>query len=224
MKCERFRSLIMDFLYDDISEEDRISFNLHLSQCEECRKEVESLKLTSRILRQWEDVDPDINAIPFSYKPSWILRLKNSISGLLPHPRKIAIGLACIFTGIFLLLAIANTEISFKDGNFKLSMGLLSHPARQENPNDLYAQQMVEQLLNENIRLTRSLIQESETRQRKELTYALLILQNDIVHQRYQDMNLIEYGFDSIQKNTYQQIQQIDDTLNKLIRLDKPRY
>jgi hypothetical protein len=224
MKCEQFRSLMMDFLYDEMSEEDRISFNSHLSQCEECRKEVESLRFTSRILRQWEDVDHDINVIPVKDKPLWITRFKDSILNLFSRPRKIATGLAYGFAAIFLLLAIANAEISFKDGDFKLSMGLLPRPEQQENINDLYAQRLVEQILNENIRLTSSLIQESETRQRKELAYILLSLQKDIERQRYQDLNLVGHGLDTIQKNTNQQIQQIDYTLNEIIHPENKRY
>jgi hypothetical protein len=224
MKCEEIRSLMMDYLYNELSEEDRDAFISHLAICHDCRKVAESLKTVSNILQQWEDVDTEINIMPFRDNRSWILRLKDSLSSFLPSPGKMSLGLAYGLAAIFLVLSVASTEISFKDGNFKMSMGFLSRPEQQENQNDLYVQGLIERLFNENIRLTSSLIQENEARQRKVLAYFLTALQKDFERQRYQDLNLVGYGLESIQKSTNKQIQQIDYALTELMRPDNDRY
>ena len=63
MKCEQIRTLIMDYLYDELSEDNREAFTSHLGHCNECREEVESLKVTSGILKQWSEVEDDIRVI-----------------------------------------------------------------------------------------------------------------------------------------------------------------
>ena len=63
MDCEQIRTLMMDYLYDELSKDERETFISHIEQCNECRTEVESLKATSGILQQWGEVENDIRVI-----------------------------------------------------------------------------------------------------------------------------------------------------------------
>ena len=209
----------MDFLYDEISNEDLRSLEAHLSECGACQKELESLKKTSHILQKWEDVDPDFNVVMVTEKVSWISRLKESLAQLFPKPKNVAHGLAYVAVGVFLLLAIANTEISYRQGEFKLSMGLLSKPSSQENPENSLTQEFLDQWQKENYFLVNSLIQQSELKQKKETASAILQLRQDLERQRIEDMSLVGYGLDNIERNTYHQIRRTDNSLNELIQL-----
>lgn len=209
MKCKEVQSLTMDFLYNEISEEDRVDFELHLSRCEECRKEVESLRMTSGILRQWEDEKPVTDIAPVRNNNFRFSRFIGSIINSLHISPRAAAGLAYGLIGIFLLLAVSNTEITLKNGDFSLSMGLFPRPVRQEARDDSYLIEKVDQLLNENIRLTGSLLEQSEKKQRRELAYLVSAVKEELERRRYQDMKLVGYGLNSIQENTNRQIRRI---------------
>lgn len=219
MKCNDVKPLFMDYLYDEISDENRSLFLAHLSHCGSCHKELESLKKTSHVLQQWADIDPDFNVVLVTEKVSWIGQLKDGLAGILPKPKKIAYGLTFAVVGVFLLLAIANTEISYRQGEFKMSMGLFSKPSSKTIADDVLTQQLLEKLQTENYYLTNTLIQQSETRQKKELASAILRLKQDFEHQRIEDLNLVGYGLDNIERNTFREIKRTDKSLNEIIQL-----
>lgn len=224
MNCEQIRALMMDYLYDELSKEDREEFILHLDQCDECREEMESLKSTSGILQQWGEVKDDIRVIAVKEKSSSSGKFREFFSSGVFMPKKVAVGFACAFTAIFLLLALANTEISINNGNFNMRMGFFNHTEQRTSTGIAGSIPLVEELVRENFQLTRSLIAESEDKQRRELAYVLSSFKKDIDQQRYQDLNLIKYGFEDIQKNTYKQMRQIDNTINELIQPADIKY
>jgi len=223
MNCEQAQSLLMDYLYDEISDEDRLLFQAHLSQCESCQQELESLRQTSTLLQQWEDVTPDFNVVMVTEKVSWLGRLVQGIGNYLPKPRKIAAGVAIAVAGLFLLLAIANTEISYRQGEFKMSLGLFSKPADRGTTVSTVDPQWVEQLQKQNYYLMNSLIQQSEQRQRKELASAVLQLRQELERQRIEDLNLVGFGLDDIKQTTYRQIRRTDESLNQLMKFINAR-
>jgi hypothetical protein len=182
--------------------------------CKDCSEEIESLKITSGILQQWGEVESNIRVIAVKENSSSFMRFKEFLNSSLFMPKRMAAGFACAFLGIFLFLALANTEISVNNGNFNMRMSFFSHSEQQVNTDIAGSGKLVEELVRENLMLTSSLIEQSEKRQRQELAYVLSSFKKDIDLQRYQDLNLIQYGFKDLQRNTYQQI---DNTLNKII-------
>ena len=219
MNCNDLKPLFMDYLYDEISEDDRRLLLAHLARCQSCQAEFDALKKTSNILQQWEDIDPDFNVIMVTEKAPWLTRLKNYITGLLPQPKRIAFGLVYAAVGCFLVLAIANTQISYRQGEFKMSLGLFSKPAQQTSQDDLSTKQVVEKLQQENYYLMSTLLQQSEARQQKEIATAVLQLRQDFERQRVEDLNLVGYGLNNIEQNTSRQIQQTGRSLKELIQL-----
>ena len=224
MNCEQIRTLMMDYLYDELSNEDREEFISHLDQCKECNMEAESLKTTTGILQQWGEIEDDIRVIAVKEKSPSSGKLREFLRNGVFMPKKMAAGFACAFAAILLFLALVNTEISINNGNFNMRMSFFNRPEQQVNKDIAGSSPLVEELVRENFQLTRSLIAESEEKQRNELAYILSAFKKDIDQQRYQDLNLIKYGFNDLQKNTYRQIQQIDNTINELIQPADLKY
>lgn len=218
MKCDQIHTLMMDYLYDELSKEELEAFESHLSQCKECREEIESLRTTSGILQQWGEAEHDIRVIAIKERSSSSGKLKEFFSKGVFRPKKLTYGFACALSVVFLLLALVNTEISINNGNFNMRISFFKRPDSQVNTDIVKSSQLVEELVRENFQLTSSLIEQSEARQRQELAYVLSSFKKDIDQQRYQDLNLIQYGFKDLEKNTYQQMRQIDNTLNEIIR------
>jgi hypothetical protein len=220
MKCETIHPLIIDFLYDEITEENKKILQLHLNKCDKCREEVESLKSTSNILQKWEEVEPEFNLIMVTDKVSWLDGLKEQWHKLFPKPKKMAFGFAYGLVGIFFLLALANTEISYQQGNFKMSMGLFSKKSGQNQvaAKKIFTNKIIEKLQQENFYLTKTLIEQSEARQRKELQSSLVQFNQNLEQRRIQDLNLIGSGLNNFEKNTYKKLERIDNSLIELFQ------
>ena len=58
MNCES-QELIVGYLYDDLTDTERRSFDAHLSVCAECRQEVAGLRATRDHLARWSPPEPD---------------------------------------------------------------------------------------------------------------------------------------------------------------------
>ncbi len=217
--CKDIRAMIMDYIYDEISETDRKAFELHLSRCTECRKEVESLTSTSGLLKEWVEQAPDIRVIAVKEKSQSNGKYTGFFRGLFSGPKNLAFGSAFALLFIFMLFSIANTEISVNNGSFSMHMGFMkpSDPG-QQGEEQVKTNLLVEELVKENYQLTKALIEESEARQRQEVIYALSAFKKGIDQERYHDLSLVQYGMRELQKNTYQQVQEIDGALNRLIR------
>ena len=218
MKCNDLKPLFMDFIYDEISDKDRSLFVAHLAECESCQRELESLKQTSHILQQWEEVDLDFNVVMVTEKASWLSRLKDGVKRFLPKQKKLAYGLAYAAVAAILLLTIANTEISYRQGEFNMSMGLFSKPSPQQNTDSYLTKEFIEQLQKENYYLVSTLLEQSETKQRKEMASAILQLRQDFETKRIEDLNLVGVGLNSVEENTVRQLRRTDNSLNEIIR------
>lgn len=219
MKCSDLKPLFMDSLYDEIAEENQKVLLKHLAECRSCQKEFDALQQTSHMLQQWEDVEPDFNVIMVAENVSWATRLKNDLVRLLPRPKRISIGFVYAAVGLFLVLAIANTQISYRQGEFKLSMGLFSKPAPQTTQDEALTKQLVEKLQQENYYLMNTLVQQSEVRQQKAIATAVLQLRQDFERKRLEDLNMVGYGLNNLEQTTSRQIQQTGRSLNELIQL-----
>ncbi len=220
MKCDQIHPLIIDFIYHEISDQGRETLQAHLLKCASCREELEALKSTSQILQKWEDVTPNFNLVMVSEKVNWVESIKKKLRQLLPTPKKAIRGLAYGVAAIVLLLALTNTEISYQAGNFKMSFGLFSkQTAAKPNEETVIANnQLVEKLRQENYYLMKTLIEQSEARQRKEWQTSLVQLNQNFEQRRLQDLNLIGLGLNDIEQNTYKKLQRIDNSLNELFR------
>lgn len=219
MKCNDLKPLFMDYLYDEISEDDRRLLQKHLAECRSCQKEFDALQKTSNILQHWDDIDPDFNVVMVAQQESWLTRVKNSMTKLLLQPKKIAIGFGYAAVGLVLVLALAHTQISYRQGEFNMSMGLFSRPASQTSQDDVLTKQLVEKLQQENYYLMSTLLQQTEARQQKAIATAVLQLRQDFERKRVEDLNMVGYGLNNLEQNTSRQIQQTGRSLNELIQL-----
>lgn len=220
MKCDQIHPLLIDYLYDEISDDNKKVLQAHLVKCDKCRQEFESLKITSNILQKWEDIEPDFNLVMVTKKSSWLQNIKQRLTEIFPSPKRVGYGFAYAVAGLFLLLAISNTEISYQQGNFNMRMALFSKPSQleQNETYDVSTQQLVEKLQQENYYLMKTMIEQSEARQKKEWQTSLVHFNQNIEQQRIQDLNLIGSGLTDFERNTYKKLERIDNSLYELFR------
>lgn len=107
MTCES-RELIVGYLYDELTDSERRSFDAHLSVCDECRGEVAGLKATRSHLSLWAPPEPE-----FAFR---IVREQAPDAKVLPMRSrwKPALGLAAAAVLVLAAAtAIANLEVRY---------------------------------------------------------------------------------------------------------------
>lgn len=61
MNCESFRDILADLLYDELDVETREQASKHAADCEACRAEQDSLRLTMSALDQWPAIEAPLD-------------------------------------------------------------------------------------------------------------------------------------------------------------------
>lgn len=219
MNCENIKLLLIDYLYDEISEPDKSQLEAHLAACKACREELQALQSTSKQLKAWPEVNPQFNLVFVEEKASirdWINEHLGWLKGLFLKPG-IAVLVSCFI--IFLILAAFNTQLTYKAGEFKLSMSLFSRPEQSEVTPVALNQQALQELQKVNLALMQELIISSELRQRQELIQTISRLNQKIDAQRLNDLSLIGRGFEELNVQTVNRLERTDYILNNLLRL-----
>ncbi|MBN2089803.1 zf-HC2 domain-containing protein [candidate division KSB1 bacterium] len=219
MNCENIKLLLIDYLYDEISEQDKTQLETHLATCNDCQQELQALQSTSKQLKAWPDVNPRFNLVFVEEKASikaWVNEHLGWLKGLFFKPG-IAVLVTCFV--IFLVLAAFNTQLTYKAGEFKLSMSLFSRSEQSEIAPVALNQQALQELQKANLALMQELIISSELRQRQELIQTISRLNQKIETQRLNDLSLIGRGFEELNVQTVNRLERTDYILNNLLRL-----
>lgn len=211
MKCEDYKMLMLDALYDEIGAEDQTGLEQHLESCAECAAEFAHLKATAGVLEQWPDVDPKVNLTFVQERQSaW-----GGIRGKL-NPGRIMAGLGIACASFLLLLSLAKTRIQVQDGRFSLEMGLFG---KTQQPAANYATaDDIEALRNENIALVSQLMEEYSRKNKVETVMLLNEMNKEIEQNRGQDMKLVSRSLEQLHYGANQRQDRTDQALGALIK------
>jgi len=214
MKCDNAPETLVSLLYDELDLKEEKKIRKHLEHCPSCRKIFEELQDTTELLGKWEDEAPGSKTV-FMQEPATAWQaLKEKIwgqSGFRP-----AWGLPMMVGAALLLLFIFNFRAGYENGDWYVAFG-------KRVPDNAQVEQKVESILTEwqarNAEQLVSLIRESETRQRREFTLAL----NEYAHQqelvRRQDLQMVNQGFQGLQRQTEGRYYQTSTLINDLLRM-----
>jgi len=129
MTCEEMKLALMDYLYEELSAEEKAPLVDHLAGCASCRAESEALAQTSRVLKAWPEVAPKMSFVFATEKPSWLDALASKVFGQRQPWWRWGFALAAAAAAFALLaLAVVNTELSYSKGNFQFKVSLLPRP------------------------------------------------------------------------------------------------
>jgi hypothetical protein len=174
MKCGEIQEQIVELLYSEKGTPSASPELMdHVSSCPACRKALEELKAVQRSLKLWKDEPPARSfAIPGVVR-SW--RPKRFLAA--PVLRYAGIAAMLVIT----LLALANLEITRKNGEFSLSMHLLGAGRPSV---DYYTRSQVRDLL-------KQVMDDSESRQTETNYLMIQQLLDTVEHDRLVDLRYI---------------------------------
>lgn len=227
MTCKEAKARMMGLLYDDMDEGEGELLASHLSACASCAAELEALRKTTHLLRAWKDEDPQL-------RMQFVMEGKRR-PGRWPRlawwPRWAGVGLG-VAAAAMLLMALFNLEISYRDGDFGLRMGLLPRPIAETTgtaPDSAAAAryvtpEMLARVQEENLRLMQELIEASEARQVEFVSSALSQFAAEVEAQRQRDLRLVDRGLEAMHFSTERQFQETQEILGSLIQLARTGY
>lgn len=212
MKCDDFKLLMIDTIYEEISKEDHTKLDKHLKKCKGCRAEFASLKAISRTLQKWEEVEPKVNLTFVKETKSWIGDFIEKL-----RPVRILYGLGIAFASLLIILSIANTSISYKDGDFGLQMSLFK-TSPEEQVSGKVTKMDLEELRRDNLNLVSHLLEEYSRQQRVETVMLIDEFYKNTEYKRLTDLRFVSGALQQVHYGAEQRLDRTDKALSSLIR------
>ena len=117
MNCEDIKLMLLEYVMEEVSGNDRTEIAFHLESCAECSEEAGKLRQTLEAMAQgaaFEDIPQKIRIV--AEPASWWIAFWR-------HPARLALaasGLACVAIA---MLALASATIQYQNGNFEVAFG-----------------------------------------------------------------------------------------------------
>jgi hypothetical protein len=59
MKCNEIKDKMMDYLFNELSEDENKLIKTHLKSCKECSTELENFSSTVKVMEKWPEIEPE---------------------------------------------------------------------------------------------------------------------------------------------------------------------
>lgn len=215
MRCDDYKILFMDFLYNELNAEDEGRLKEHLKICESCRREYEELSKTSVLLRGWPDEEPESNLVFVNQPAGFLSRLRHLIwPSAAPLGKKLLAGLSTAAVAVLLLAAVLNFELTKKGEDMNVRMSLLPRSEVRQNIDST----IIKQLREQNLELINQVMLANREQQRQEMVRNLTQFAQEVHRQRQNDLMLVGHGLEQAQEWNDTRFQHTNEVLNSLIR------
>ena len=213
MKCDIAPEMLVSLLYDELDIKEEKQVRKHLESCTACQETFNELRETTKFLEKWEDEAPAQKTV--------FIRETESAGKLWkpfmrPHwSRRLAWGIPLLASAAMILLLIFNFHAGYQNGQWTFSFGKNISESQIDSKVETlltqWQQQQNEKLL--------AMIQESETRQRRDFTLALNEYAENQELKRQQDLQLVDRSLAGLQRQSEGRYYQTSTIINDLIRL-----
>jgi hypothetical protein len=181
MNCEQVRPVLLDYLLEEVSAEQRAEIHRHLEQCAACSEEAGLSRQTLGKLEQGAAFEEIPQRIRLVAEPSsrWAMLWLN------PARLAVAVGaLACVAVA---LLALFRTTISYRPGHLEIAFGAASTGAEAAAPATPVAAAEFSVAREEMVRLVAEAVAASEERQQTAAQHLVQTVAQQIQEDRMRD-------------------------------------
>lgn len=167
--------LLVSYLYDEASDEERQKVEAHLHECQSCKEELEAFNRVRGMLQQWQVDDLPVVRVETTTRRSFFEVLRELFT-LMPVWAK-----ACgAVAALMLVLAVLGTEVSIGKQGFSLSADITRSNKRAATD--------AEQIRSELRVMVNDMIVASERQQKDELTTKLVALESQLQNAHQSDL------------------------------------
>ena len=204
----------MDYLYDEIGEENRKKLESFLEKDLKLREELDELKKTRSLLQQMPAEHPAKDMVVVEARKRTFTEWLEEAGQLLPRTTAGKIGFA-IAAGIALLLfvgSIARLHVNLSNSGFEVAMGY--SPAEQP----AFTQDQVQTLVNQIRQENEAIMAEYAQTMYRENQEQIQQLVRYVNRQRLNDLELIDENLDKLQQANNYRWQQTNEFLGEVIQ------
>ncbi|MDR9419269.1 anti-sigma factor family protein [Gracilimonas sp.] len=220
MNKETARSLFMDYLYDELEQDQRKELEQFLAEHPDLQNELEELGEVRSMLEHLPVQDPAEQLVMMEPEQSGFQDWWNELIGsLIPKNGFARAGFAVASLLILFVVmgAFTKLNISVDDNGFELAFGDKQEVLQQ----GVTAQQvdyLLQQMKEENALMVADAVQQVQQAQDEKLEQSLINFADYIEEQRINDLQMISSGINNMEEVYYDRFRQTDQVLGDLIQ------
>lgn len=215
MNKEKARHLLMDYLYDEISPNDKEELEHYLENHPEMREELKQLEQTRSLLQRMPETESDRRMVMVEGQDRSFGDWLREARGLLPRTTFGRVGMA-VAAGLILLLfigSVAKMHVSYgSDRGLSLTLG--TTPVINEGLSAGEAQALVQEIRRENASMMEQFASSMNEQNREQLQQVVQYFEQ----QRRNDLQQIDYTLNQLQENTTDRFLQTNRFLGNLLQ------
>jgi len=208
MKCNEIKNKMMDFLFNELTEDENKLIKTHLKSCKGCNTELENFNSTVKVMEKWPEIEPEEKMVFVTPKTGLMENVKKLFqseskrSGVLRWTGRLAVA-AIIFA-----VLILRSEVSYYEGQFSLTIG-----ANHETTLPTTSPEMVNAInkLQEEIYYTQQMLAESNKQNRELVLTGVGQLARKMDNQRVEDLGFFGQNIQRLEKSNLYNIRQMGD-------------
>jgi hypothetical protein len=218
MDKQEFQIRAMEYLCGEMSEDERIEFEIEVEKSPDLKAELEQLSVSRSLLQQIprpkaSESDARESSRIQDTNRHTVTGIEKSRSG---YVRAFIVSLAALFLATILAFTFVQFEAGQSEHGFYIHFGeRTSDPVPAINENDLIY--LLDQIREENRMLMAAMIEQNQQVQNAQLQEALNLLTDYYERQRQRDLIFITEGLIQLEENTHQRFQQTDEVLVDLL-------
>ena len=214
MNDQLARSLFMDYLYDEISEEEKTKLENYLAENPELQQELDKLGQTRSLLQQMPEVNPNQKLLVMEPRDRTFGQWWQEAKSLLPQTGigQTALAAAAGLILFFFVGSVAQLHVDTSGEGVAVSMGY--SPTVNEGLSEQQAKALVSQIRKENAAML-SEYAEAINQQNKEQLQKVV---NYFQEQRINDLQLVDQTLDELQQNTNYRLRQTNQYLGEVLQ------
>lgn len=214
MNDQQARSLLMDYLYEEISEEKRRQLESYLENNPQLRKELDQLRETRSILKQMPEADPEKDLLVVDPHSRTVGEWWQQARSLAPQSflGKSAMAAAAVIILLLIVGSFAQLHMEKTGQGFSVSLGY--SPTVNQGLSTQEAEVLVNQIREENAAMlseyAKAISQQNEQQLQKVVNY--------FQQQRINDLQLVDRTIDDLQENTTYRLRQTNEYLGQMLQ------
>lgn len=214
MNEQQARSLFMDYLYDEISPDQKKVLKDYLEKHPDLKQELSELEETRAVLQRMPDPNPAKKMLVVEPRERSITDWWQEAKNLLPRSRfgKTTLAAAAGILLLFFVGFIAQLHISTSDNGVTISFGGV--PPANDGLSAERADALVQQIREENAAMLADYAESIEQQNQEQLQQVVTYFEE----QRMNDLQLVNQAITELQQNTNYQLYQTNEYLSEVLQ------
>jgi hypothetical protein len=208
------RSLLMDYLYDEISDAEKSKLESYLAEHPELEQELTKLKQTRSLLQQMPEAEPNQQLLMMEPRERSFSQWWDEAKSLLPQSLigKTAVAAAA---GLILFLFIGSAaQLHIDTSGEGLAVSLGYSPTVNEGLSAEQADALVNEIQEENAAMLSDFAESINKQNRQQLQQVVTYFQE----QRMNDLQVVNQTLDDLQENTNYKLRRTNQYLGEVLQ------